>query len=142
MKAKHKYVAAFLHRGMLFGGFGPIVLGIVYLILGLSIDGFAVTGREACLGIVSTYLIAFVHAGTSVFHEVEHWSIPRWMLYQLGALYLVYTLVYLINDWIPFDPLVLLLYTLGFVLLYLLICLTVILSVKRDERRLNESLKQ
>lgn len=142
MKAKHKYVAAFLHRGMLFGGFGPIVLCIVYLILGLSIDGFAVTGREACSGIVSTYLIAFVHAGTSVFHEVEHWSIPRWMLYQLGALYLVYTLVYLINDWIPFDPLVLLLYTLGFVLLYLLICLTVILSAKRDERRLNESLKQ
>ena len=142
MKAKHKYVAAFLHRGMLFGGFGPIVLGVVYFILGRSIDGFSLSGGEVFSGIVSTYLIAFVHAGTSVFHEIESWSIPRWMFYQLGALYLVYTLAYLVNDWIPFEPLVLLLYTVGFALLYFLICGIVILSVKKVEKRLNESLKQ
>ena len=142
MKAKYPYVVEFLYRGMLFGGFGPIVLGIVYLILGRSIDGFSLTGGEVFSGIVSTYLIAFVHAGTSVFHEVEHWSIPRWMLYQLGTLYLAYTFAYLVNDWIPFEPIVLLLYTVGFVLLYLAICLTVILGVKRAERRLNEQLKK
>ena len=64
------------------------------------------------------------------------------MLYQLGALYLVYTLAYLVNAWIPFEPLVLLLYTVGFVLLYFLICAIVISSVKKVEKRLNESLKQ
>ena len=142
MKEKHPYAVAFLHRGMLFGGLGPLVLGIVYWILGFSIEGFSLAGSEVCSGIVSTYLIAFVHAGTSVFHEVEHWSLPRWMFYQLGALYLVYTLAYLINDWIPFEPLVLLLYTVGFALVYFLISAIVIVSVKQVEKRLNESLGQ
>ena len=31
----NKYVRSFLHRGLMFGGFGPIIIGIVYLVLGI-----------------------------------------------------------------------------------------------------------
>ena len=33
-----KYVKQFLHRGLVFGGFGPIVAGIIYAILQSTIE--------------------------------------------------------------------------------------------------------
>ena len=32
----NKYLKEFLHRGLIFGGFGPLVAGIVFLIIGLT----------------------------------------------------------------------------------------------------------
>ena len=37
----NKYLKIFLHRGLIFGGFGPIVVGIVYFILGQTLEGFS-----------------------------------------------------------------------------------------------------
>ncbi len=132
----------FIHRGALFGGFGPIVTAIIYLILSFSIDNFSVTGTEMFSAIISTYILAFVHAGASVFNQIESWSWGRSTLFHFSTLYIAYSLCYLINSWIPFDITVLLIFTAAFVLTYLIITLTVYIIVKRIGKRLNECLEK
>ena len=132
----------FLHRGLTFGGFGPIVVGIVAAIHQLvSGESIATNGVQICLAIVSSYLLAFVQAGATVFNQIESWSLPRSMLCHFGTLYVAYVLCYLVNSWIPFHPIVILVFTAVFVLVYLVTWLAVYLSVRAFERRCNERLK-
>ena len=60
------YLKRFLQRGIAFGGFGPIILGIVFLVLSFTVSDFSLGGREVFLAIVSIYVLAFVQAGASV----------------------------------------------------------------------------
>ncbi|MBQ8600612.1 MAG: DUF3021 domain-containing protein [Clostridia bacterium] len=136
----NQYVKQFFHRGLLFGGFGPIVLGIVYAILQETVRGFSLTGREVLLAILSTYLLAFVQAGVSVFNQIDHWPLAKSMLCHFGSLYLTYSACYLINTWIPFAPQVLLIFTAIFAAVYLIIWLTVYLIIKATGNRLNTKL--
>lgn len=134
-------VKSFLHRGLAFGGFGPIVMGIVYLILSFTIDGFSASGKDIFLAIISTYLLAFVHAGVSIFNQMEHWPIAKSTLFHFGALYLAYTACYLMNAWIPFDWRILAIYTGIFVGVYLVIWLTVILILHAVKKNMNKRLQ-
>lgn len=136
----NKYVKEFLHRGLIFSGFGPVITAIVMLVLSHTIDDFTLTGNEMFLGVVSTYVLAFVHAGTSVFHQIEHWSLMKALLCQLGSLYAAYAICYLINSWIPFEPVVLAIFTSIFVIGYLAIWGIVYLCVKNTSRKLSEKL--
>ena len=56
----NKYLKDFLHRGLIFAGFGPIILGIIFFILSKTLDDFYVNGGQILFGIVSTYILAFV----------------------------------------------------------------------------------
>ncbi len=134
-------VRTFLHRGLVFGGFGPIVVGIVFYILSRTMGDFALTGGEILLAIVSTYLLAFVQAGATVFNQIEHWSTGRSLLCHFLTLYLAYSLCYILNAWIPFDPAVLLIFTGIFTALFLVIWLTVYLIVRSTEKKLNRNLR-
>ena len=133
----NKYVKEFFHRGLMFGGFGPIVTAIVLLILSHTIKDFSISGNQVFMAVVSTYIVAFVHAGSSIFHQIEHWSTMKGLFCQLGSLYLVYVLTYIINSWIPFEPLMLLIFFFSFLIIYLIIWLTVYFSVKAHTKRLN-----
>lgn len=134
------YVKNFLHRGLLFGGFGPIVLGIVYAILQATVTDFSLTGGQVLLAIVSTYLLAFLQAGTSVFNQIEHWPLAKSLLCHFATLYAAYSLCYVGNTWIPFEPAVLLIFTAIFVGGYFLIWGTVLLCIKAVSRKMNEKL--
>ena len=72
-----KVIKEFLLRGMMFGGFGPVVLGIIYLILFYTIADFSINGVNVFLGIISTYMLAFIQAGATVFNQIESWSILK-----------------------------------------------------------------
>lgn len=134
------YVRSFLLRGLVFGGFGPIIMGIVYLILSFSIDNFVLSGGEAFLATVSTYLLAFVQAGASIFNQIDSWSTGKSLLIHLSVLYCAFTLCYLINTWIPFEPIALLIFTGVFIVTYLIIWLTVYFIVRATSRKLNEKI--
>ena len=138
---KQNYVKQFFLRGMMFGGFGPILTSIVYLVLERTINGFSLSGSEAFIAILSTYLLAFVHAGASIFNQIEEWSPARSMLCHFGMLYVAYSLCYLLNSWIPFEPMVLLIFTVIFAVAYLVIWLTVFLCVRGTQKRLNQTLR-
>ena len=126
----------------MFGGFGPIVTGIVYLSLSLAGVSLALDGQDIFTAILSTYLIAFIQAGSSVFNQIESWSVARSLLFHLGSLYLVYVGAYIVNSWIPFEPLVLLIFTAVFIAVYLSIWFTVYFITRAASRRMNERLKE
>ncbi len=135
-----KQIKTFIQRGLLFGGFGPIIAGIVYFIISLSVDNFILTGSEVLLAIISTYILAFVQAGASIFNQIEGWGIAKSLLCHLSTIYIAYVLCYIINSWIPFDWVVILIFTAIFVVTYLVIWLIVYLSVKTTSKEINKTL--
>ena len=136
----NKYVEEFLLRGMAFGGFGPIIASIVYFIISLCTENFTLTGSEVLIGIVSTYILAFVHAGASVFNQIENWPIAKSLLIHLATLYVSYIGCYLVNSWIPFDWKVILIFTAIFVVTYLIIWFIVYFVVRNTSKKFNEKL--
>lgn len=55
----NNYIKSFFQRGLMFAGFGPVVLAIIYAVLEKSVNDFEVSGTDACLGIISIYILAF-----------------------------------------------------------------------------------
>ena len=136
----NKYVKEFLHRGLMFAGFGPIIVGIIYFILSYTIKDFSIGGKETFVAILSVYILAFVHAGSSVFNQIEHWGIMKGLLCQLGTLYITYLICYLINFWITFEIAVVAIFTAIFVVGYLAVWGIVYLCVKVNAKKLSDKL--
>ena len=136
----NKYVKSFLHRGLLFAGFGPIVAGIVYFFISLSPEPLSLTGGQMLLAIISTYLLAFVHAGASVFNQIDEWPLTKSVFWHFASLYLAYVTCYLVNTWIPFEWIAFAIFTGVFVGVYLVVWLVVFVSIKLTEKRLNKKL--
>lgn len=137
----NRYLKEFFHRGLLFGGFGPIVMGVIYAILESTLPEFTLNGVQLLIAIVSVYLLAFLQAGASVFHQIETWSLPKATLCHFAVLFFAYAGCYLLNNWIPFDSKILLIFTGIFVGGYLVIWLVVFISVKMVSKRLNQKLR-
>lgn len=137
----NRYLKAFLHRGLIFGGFGPIILGIICAILDKTNPDFSLSGSQLLLGIVSIYVLTFVQAGVSVFNQIEHWSIPKSLLWHFSVLFVTYLGCYLLNSWIPFHRSVVLIFSAIFIVSYLVIWLSVYISVKLISRKLNAKLQ-
>ena len=136
----NKYLKEFFKRGLMFAGFGPIVLGVVYYIISLTTD-FVLSGFEVLIAIVSIYILAFIQAGSTVFNQIEEWSIFKSLLFHIGTLYLAYLGCYLVNSWIPFDWIVVLIFTIVFVSIFLIIWCTVYFIVKCTTKELNNKLQ-
>lgn len=137
----NKYVKMFLYRGLVFGGFGPIVLGIIYLVLEHTLESFSLGGGEVCMGIASTYLLAFVHAGASVFNGIEEWGLAKSIAWHFGVLYAAYSVCYFVNDWIPRNAKGFALFTGVFAAIYVLVFAIVLISVKAASKDFNKKLK-
>ncbi|MBO4949918.1 MAG: DUF3021 domain-containing protein [Clostridia bacterium] len=133
----NKYVKKFLHRGLMFSGLGCIIAAIIIS----SEPNLMHDGKSVLTAIVSTYFLAFIHAGTSVFHSVESWSAVKSAFFQLLTLYVSYLVCYLVNSWLSFDMAVVGIFTLVFVIVYAAVWLTVYFSIKATSKKLNKNLK-
>ncbi len=133
-------VKEFLKRGLMFSGLGPIVAGIVYLCIEKSGTELNLSGSTMLLAIITTYIIAFVHAGSSIFNTIEHWSRVKGLLFQLISIYVVYTAGYLINSWLPLKIEVIIIYTVIFIVAFLSVWLTVFFITKSVTKKLNDKL--
>ena len=125
----------------MFAGFGPIVLGVIFFILSKTLNGFYVSGGQILLGIISTYILAFVQAGATVFNQIEHWGIGKSLLCHLSTLYVAYSICYVINTWIPFEPKMLLLFTVIFMVIYFVVWGIVYFTIKATSKKFNAKLK-
>ncbi len=134
------YLKKFLHRGLLFGGFGPIVVGIVLAIIDAVTGDVSLHGTQILLAIGSSYLLAFVQAGSTVFEQIEHWSTVKSVFFHFLSLYAAYISCYLLNSWIPFDKTVVLIFTGIFAVGFFAIWGIVVISVKAAEKKLNKAL--
>ena len=133
----NRYVKSFLQRGALFGGLGPIIAGIVYACISFSVEDFTLSGVEVLLAIVTTYLLAFVQAGASVFNQIEHWPVAKSLLVHLVTIYLAYVGCYVVNFWIPFEWAVIGIFTGIFLAVYFVIWFSVYAAVKATSKRFN-----
>lgn len=136
----NKYVKAFLLRGLLFGGFGPIVTAIIFFIVSRTVPDVSFSGGQVLTATVSTYLLAFIHAGASIFNQIEHWPLAKSLACHFGSLYVAYSLCYIVNTWIPFQPMVLAIFTGIFVAVYAVVFITVYVCIRITRNRLNAKL--
>ena len=136
----NRYLKDFLHRGLIFGGFGPIVVAIVFMCISLADRGFSLTANNILLATVSSYLLAFIQAGVTVFNQIEHWSTVKSLLCHFVMLYATYSVCYVVNSWIPFEWGVIGIFTAIFVVVYFAVWITVYIVAKVTSKKLNKKL--
>ena len=137
----NKYLKEFFRRGLMFGGFGPIVAGIVYFVISKISVSFILSGTEVFCAIISTYILAFLQAGATVFNQVENWSVMKSLFCHFSTIFVAYTSCYLLNSWIPFDYRVILVFIGIFIVVYFAVWSIVYFSIKATSKKLNSSLK-
>ena len=137
-----KFWKEFLLRGLLAASGGPVVLAVVYGILGATGAVEAFSPGEVCTGILTITLMAFVVAGMTAIYQMEQLPLPTMILLHGGALYIVYILTYLINGWLVNQLTSILVFTGIFAVGYALIWLIIYFVEKAKANKLNKLLKQ
>lgn len=138
----NKYFKEYCLRGLIFGGFGPIICGLVYMIISLTNTKLELTGTQIFIAILTSYLLGFVSAGSSIFEQIESWSIFKSLVFHLLSIYLVYLFTYLVNSWIPLDFKIILIFSLCVIGGFLIIWFIVFLITYINSKRLNEKLSK
>lgn len=136
-----KFWKEFLFRGLICAGGGPIVLAIIYGILGATGEVNQLTPNEVCMGILTITLLAFIVAGMTAIYQMEQLPLPTMILFHGGALYLAYILTYLLNGWLINQLTPILIFTGIFVAGYALIWLIIYCVEKNKTEKLNKLLK-
>ena len=131
----------FLLRGLICASGGPIILAIIYGILGATGTVETFSPREVCLGIVTITLLAFIAAGMTAIYQMEQLPLATMILLHGGALYIAYILTYLINGWLQNSLIPILVFTGIFMVCYALIWLIIYCTEKSKADRLNKLLK-
>lgn len=134
-----KYMLEFVKRGLMAASGGPVILAIIYYILGATGTVTAFTPNEVCLGILSITVMAFIIAGISMIYTVESLPLPMAILIHAGVLYLDYLLVYLLNSWLPRNAIGT--FTAIFAAGYALVWLVIYLCIRAKTKKLNEKLR-
>lgn len=137
-----KYVKEFVLRGLICAAGGPLVLAVIYGILGATGAVTTLTPQEVCLGIITISLLAFLAAGCTTLYQIEQLSVFFAALIHGLVLYGSYIVIYLINGWLLQQLEAILIFTGIFVAGYALVWLVIWLVTKHSANQLNEKLKQ
>ena len=137
-----KFWKEFLFRGLICAAGGPMVLAVIYGILGATSTVEAFSPREVCTGIVTITLLAFIAAGITAIYQMEQLPLPMMILLHGGGLYIAYILTYLINGWLQNSLIPILVFTGIFVAGYALVWLIIYCVEKNKADKLNKLLKR
>lgn len=137
-----RFALEFLRRGYIASGIGPIVLAIVYLILQASEEIYTLTVRDVCVGIFSLFALAFVAGGMNAIYQIERLPLMTAILIHGSVLYISYLITYLINDWIEFSLISVIVFSAIFVVGYIVIWAIIYSIIKNNTTRINEMLKK
>lgn len=137
-----KFWKEFLLRGLICSSGGPIVLAIIYGILGATGVVETFSAREVCLGIVTITLLAFIAAGMTAIYRQEQLPLPIMILLHGGALYIAYILTYLLNGWLQNSFIPILVFTGIFLVSYAIIWLIIYCVEKAKAERINKLLNR
>ena len=135
-----KYAVQFVMRGLVAASGGPVILAIIYGVLGITDAISVLSPGEVCLGIISITLMAFIAAGITTVYQIERLPLLSAILIHGGVLYLDYLLIYLLNDWVPRNLKALGIFTGAFVIGYVLVWIGIYLSIRRKTERINKKL--
>ena len=137
-----RIVLEFVRRGLAACGLGPIVLAIIYLILQHNVNLETLTVNQVCLGIFSLSALAFIAGGMNVIYQIERLPLMVAILIHGGVLYISYLGTYLINDWLDWGIIPILVFSGIFVLGYLVIWVIIYSIIKRNTEKLNKILQE
>ena len=136
-----KFRKEFFLRGLICACCGPIVLAIIYGILGATGAVEYFTPKEVCTGIFTITLLAFVAAGMTAIYQMEQLPLPMMILIHGGTLYIAYIVTYLLNGWLLGQLMPILVFTGIFVAGYAVIWLIIYCVTKRKTEKMNKLLK-
>ena len=130
----------FLLRGLICAASGPLVLAVIYGILGATGAAEALVPQKVCTEILSIMALAFIAAGITTIYQIERLPLPMAILIHAGVLYLDYLLVYLLNSWLPGNAVGIftVIFAAGFALTWLVIWL----CMRVNTRKLNEKMQK
>ena len=137
-----KTALEFVRRGLVAGGFGPVILAVLYIIIEHSGETVSLTASQVCTGIFSLYALAFIAGGMNVVYQVERLPLMAAISIHGGVLYIGYLITYLVNDWLELGKTPIMAFTAIFIAGYLAIWAVIYHITRRNTRRLNEMLKQ
>ena len=137
-----KYIQDFIRRGLVSAGFGPLVLAAIYLILHHRGIIQTLTAPEVCMGIISLSALAFIAGGMNALYQIEQLPLMVAILIHGGVLYLSYLATYLLNGWLDRGITPILVFTVIFLLGYVIIWAVICAIIRHRTNRLNEILKQ
>lgn len=98
---KKTFWIEFLKRGLIACAGGPVILAIVYGILGITGVVESLSPAEVSIGILTVTVMAFIAAGITAVYQSDRLPLPFAIAVHALVLYLDYLLMYLLNDWIP-----------------------------------------
>ena len=137
-----RFVLDFLRRGAIASGIGPIVWAIIYMILQQVAEVETLTVNQVCIGIVSLTALAFLAGGMNALYQIERLPLLMAILIHGSVLYVSYLGTYLINDWLDFGIIPIIVFSAIFVVGYIVIWAIIYSIIKRNTAKLNEMLKQ
>ena len=132
-----KYVLEFLKRGLYAASGGPVVLAIVYGILGAVGVIESLSPNQVMTGVLSVTLLAFTAAGITMIYTVEQLPLINAILIHGFVLYLDYILIYLLNGWVKHQLVPILVFTGIFIAGYALIWLIVYSIIQSNTKKIN-----
>ena len=137
-----KIILDFIRRGLMACGIGPIVLAVVYLVLQRHAGVETLTVDKVCTGIFSLTALAFVAGGMNAVYQMERLPLMVAILTHGVVLYLSYLVTYLLNNWLDWGTVPLLVFSGVFVAGYLVIWAVIYLFIRRKTAKLNQILMQ
>ena len=137
-----RFVLDFLRRGAIASGIGPIVWAIIYMILQQVAAVETLTVNQVCIGIVSLTALAFLAGGMNALYQIERLPLLMAILIHGSVLYVSYLGTYLINDWLDFGVIPIIVFSAIFVVGYIVIWAIIYSIIKRNTAKLNEMLQQ
>ena len=129
-------------RGLVSMGLGPIVLAIVYWILKQAVAVDTLTVPQICIGIFSLSALAFLAGGMNAIYQIERMPLMTAILIHGSVLYIGYLCTYLLNDWLDFGIIPIVVFTAIFVVGYIVIWAIIYSITRRNTAKLNEMLKK
>lgn len=136
-----RYVLEFIKRGLMAAAGGPVILAIIYGIIGKTGQVTSFTPHEVSMGILTVTLMAFIAAGITMIYQVERLPLASAIVIHGGVLYLDYLLMYLLNSWIPRNLTGIGTFTAVFVIGYALVWLLIYCSIRAKTDRINRKLR-
>lgn len=127
----------FFINGLMGMGFGPIILTAVYFFLKINHVISVLTVDEVNLAIISALIITFVQGSSITIFRIEKLSLGKATMIQSLLIYFTLIFIYLINKWIKFTFVEVLIFTIIYWVGYLIIWLSIYLNIRRQIKNAN-----
>lgn len=133
-----RFLKEFLLRSLVSAGGGPVVLAVIYGILGATGDITSLTPREVCTGILTLTILAMFAGGMTAIYQLEQLPLASAIAIHGAGLYAAYILTYLANGWLKKQLTPILVFTVIFITGYALIWVIIYSVTKAKTEKLNK----